>query len=310
MQRLSKGAIAAIVIVCLLAVVGALVGAAAGTGYYKKVAANFYRLPASVTAPSGGKAFGVSADPALPAPATTGFLPSDAPNLIFTVTREPGEAVGTYAVKVVVGGSAAANYSINYTPGVFTITSGSATVKIEPSSKDYGTPDRADMYTLSQTGMSEGDWALLKPLFAAAVTRNPGEYATTYTATITPLTSSSSGSGGSADVLNNYTITYVPGALKIKQIPATLKVKDATKVYGTPDPAAWEYTSDGFTEKDKTFIVFGVTRSPGENVGTYTMTPFATHTNNNYVVTVLTGTLTITKAQATVTAPSGSKVYG
>jgi len=306
MQKLTKGAIAAIVIVCLLAVMGALVGAAVGTGYYKKVTANFQsnRLPASVTAPSGQKAFGVSADPTLPTPATSGFLPSDMPNLTFTVTREPGETAGTYAVKVVVGGSAAANYDIQYTPGVFTIINGSATVKIEPSSKPYGTPDSADMYTLSQTGISDADWVILKPLFAAAVTRNPGEYATAYTATITPLTSSAS------SAVNNYTITYLPGRLTILQIPATLKVKDATKVYGTPDPTAWDYTSDGFTDKDKTFITVGATRAPGENVGTYTITPFATRTNNNYVVTVLTGTLTITKAQATVTAPSGSKVYG
>src|SRR5207249_4781315 len=95
--------------------------------------------------------------------------------------------------------------------------------------------------------------------------------------------------------------------------PATVTAGGGTKTYGTTDPALSATTATGFTAADAPTIALTATRAAGEAVGSYATTATATGAAlNNYTVTYVPGTFTITKgaATATVTAGGGTKTYG
>ena len=87
---------------------------------------------------------------------------------------------------------------------------------------------------------------------------------------------------------------------------AILTAGSGTKIYGAADPTLTT-TSSGFLAG---ITVSGTTRDAGENVGSYTTHATATGaTLANYNVTYSTGTLSVTKRDATVTAGSGTRIY-
>ncbi len=100
---------------------------------------------------------------------------------------------------------------------------------------------------------------------------------------------------------------------EITPAEATITVASASKVYGEGDPTSFDYEVSGLVNGDTedVFAPIDVTREPGENVGTYTIS--ATYTeNDNYTVTVEPGTFEITKASiegATVTVDPDSYTY-
>ena len=93
---------------------------------------------------------------------------------------------------------------------------------------------------------------------------------------------------------------------------ATVTAGSGTKVYGTAvDPALSATTATGFTAADAPTITLASTRASGETVASYATTATATGAAvDNYTVTYVPGTFSITKAAATVTAGSGTKIYG
>ena len=119
-----------------------------------------------------------------------------------------------------------------------------------------------------------------------------------------------------------------------KQTPVTVNiaVSDSEKTYGDADPI---YVFDGSTVKEDgatitisgpdgsgnhtatvtaangsvSTITFTVSRDPGENAGVYVVTPSGAALQAGYRVLFETGTLTINRAEVTVTA-GAAKVYG
>ena len=95
---------------------------------------------------------------------------------------------------------------------------------------------------------------------------------------------------------------------KVTIAPAEVIVTadDKTKVYGEDDPE-WTATVEGLQGEDtEALIAYEISRAEGDNVGEYVITPSGEEEQGNYVVSFETGTLTITKAQASITtAPSG-----
>lgn len=79
---------------------------------------------------------------------------------------------------------------------------------------------------------------------------------------------------------------------------ATITAENKTKVYGTSDPALTA-TTTGLVAPDT--LSGSLTRVAGENVGTYDITAGTISAGSNYSVTFATGTLTITKADQTIT---------
>ena len=82
-------------------------------------------------------------------------------------------------------------------------------------------------------------------------------------------------------------------SLNVKRAPITVTIANKTKVYGDPDPELTYTLSQEPFGSDK--IEGTLTRSSGENVGTYTISKQSGFSHSNYVVTIQEGTFTITK---------------
>ncbi len=228
---------------------------------------------ASVTPDPAGKVYG-QADPALTG-VLTGFLPSD--NVTATYSRTAGETVGTYTISATLAPSAVlSNYTITYNTANFTITPLAASVTPNPATKVYGAPDPVLTGTLA--GFLAADNV------TATYTRTPGATVGTYTisAVLAP-----------ASVLTNYNITYNTANFTITPLAASVTPNPATKVYGTADPALTG-TLAGFLAADGVTATYS--RTPGETVGTYTISAVLAPASvlTNYNITYNTATFTIT----------------
>jgi hypothetical protein len=99
----------------------------------------------------------------------------------------------------------------------------------------------------------------------------------------------------------NYSISNHNGTLVIS--PATLNVSAnaQTKPFGAADPAL-TYAAGGFVNGDNTGVLSGtLSRSPGENVGTYPITRGNLSAGNNYTVNFTGNYLTITTGAQHIT---------
>jgi len=112
---------------------------------------------------------------------------------------------------------------------------------------------------------------------------------------------------GSEDVTSKYKITTVNGTLTIKPKEVVVSADDKEKVYGDTDPA-FTATVMGLVGDDT--ISYSISREPGENVGSYTITPAGDEVQGNYKVTYETGTLKITPKAVVVKAENKTKVFG
>ena len=217
--------------------------------------------------------------------------------LTFKTSREPGKDVGTYVITP--AGDALQNgYRVLFETGTLTITQALVTITAG-AEKVYGDDDPA---FVTIEGLKYGEQAADVLVFS--VSREEGEDAGNY-----PITLS-----GDEDQ-KNYKVTYVSGdAYKfvITRAPATVKAEDASKLYGDDDPE-FAATVTGLKNKDpKTVILdeISMTRTEGENVGTYTITPVGEKTIGNYNVSYETGTLEIKVAPLEIKVEESEKTYG
>jgi hypothetical protein len=107
--------------------------------------------------------------------------------------------------------------------------------------------------------------------------------------------------------LANYTVTVVPGTLTVTPAALQISVANATKIYGTANPA-FTSTLTGVVNGDTVPIAYSTAATATTGVGTYAIS--ASTTNTNYAATVVAGTLTITPAPLTIAVNSFTKVYG
>ncbi|QDH81320.1 T9SS type B sorting domain-containing protein [Echinicola soli] len=211
-----------------------------------------------------------------------------------SVSRAPGEEVGTYAITA--SGYASPNYTISYTDGSLEITPATLTVAVQDAWKVYGAsdPSLSVDYVGFVNGDNEGDLG-----GTLNVSRAPGEEVGTYAITASGYTSS------------NYTIGYTDGSFEITPATLTVAVQDAWKVYGASDPSlSVDYV--GFVNGDDEDDLGGtlnVSRAPGEEVGTYAITASG-YASPNYTISYADGSLEITPATLTVAVQDAWKVYG
>ena len=250
------------------------------------------RAMATVTAEAKTKVYGTE-DPVLTA-VVSGLQNGDAANVIqYTVSRAAGENAGTYTITPS-GAAIQGDYNVTYVTASMTVTRAMATVTAEAKTKVYGATDPS--LTAVVSGLQNGDAA---NVIQYIVSRTAGENVGTYT--ITPSGAATQG---------NYEVTYVPADFTITRATATVTAQSKTKVYGAADPALTASVS-GLQNGDAASVIqYTVSRTAGENVGTYTITPSGATTQGNYDVTYETASLTITRATATVTAQAKTKVYG
>lgn len=100
-------------------------------------------------------------------------------------------------------------------------------------------------------------------------------------------------------------------SLDVLPVPLSVTAGTHTKTYGTADPV-FAVTFAGFVNGDTPAALNGAisfTRAPGENVGTYAITPTGL-TSSNYALSFKLGTLTITKAPLCVVAENANRPKG
>ncbi|MBE9603184.1 MBG domain-containing protein, partial [Pedobacter sp. MC2016-24] len=199
----------------------------------------------TVTAAAKSKTYG-DADPALTYAIAPALVTGD--SFTGSLTRLPGENVGTYVINQ---GTLAlnGNYTLTYVGADLTIGAKTITVTAAAKSKTYGDADPALTYAIAPS-LVTGD------SFSGSLTRSPDENVGTYAI-----------KQGTLALSSNYTLTYIGADLTIGAKTVTVTAAAKSKTYGDADPALTYafvpslVTGDSFSGS--------LTRSPGENVGTY-----------------------------------------
>ena len=180
------------------------------------------------------------------------------------------------------------------------------TVTADDKSRAYGSANPTFTYVIS--GFVNGDTE------ATAVTG-------TASCTTTATQSSAAGSYPITCALGtlaaaNYTFTFVAGTLTVNKVQLTVTADDKSKTYGDPNPTL-TYTITGFVNGDTAATaVTGTancttTATQSSATGSYPITcALGTLAATSYTFTFVAGTLTVNKAQLTVTADDKSKTYG
>jgi hypothetical protein len=156
-----------------------------------------------------------------------------------------------------------------------TITKKAVTVTAVAISKVYGATDPTLTYT--------GGTLVGTDTFTGSLSRIAGKDVGTYAIT-------------SSLVNANYDITFVAKNLTITKKAVTVTAVAISKVYGATDPTL---TYTGGTLLGTDTFTGSLSRTAGENVGTYAIA--SSLVNANYNITFVPKNLTITKASQTIT---------
>ncbi len=231
-----------------------------------------------------------------------GLVNGDSPNVIlghasYTTTATGTSDVGPY--DVMPSGLVSSNYAITFQPGTLTVTPAPLLVTCANATKTYGQDDAASL-TGTISGVQNGDTiSATNVSTGSAATANVGNYSIT-----AHLTGAK---------LNDYTLTISPGTLSVTPAPLTIRAEDQSKVYGAGLPSL-SYRCDGFVNGD-TYESLSVaprvstTVTTSSHLGSYPITATGAGAPN-YTITYQSGTLRVTPATLTITAPNVSKVYG
>ncbi|MBK1714231.1 hypothetical protein CKO43_15765 [Rubrivivax gelatinosus] len=257
-----------------------------------------------VTAADRSKVYGAS-DPALAYGVDTGDLKyADTAAVVsgLNLATATGAAAtaGTHAIAL--SGGSAANYDLVLHDGTLTVSKAALTVNAADAAKVYGAADPTLAYTVDASQLKYSDGAGV--VSGVALTTATGAAATAGTHAI-------AASGGTAA---NYELQYVAGTLTVAKAQLDVSAADAAKVYGAADPTLG-YTVDASQLKysDGAGVVSGValTTATGAaaTAGTHVIGASG-GTAANYDLVLHDGTLTVAKAQLTVSADDKSRIAG
>jgi hypothetical protein len=243
----------------------------------------------------GDAAFVVSAT------ASSGLAPA------YSVVSGPATISGnsvtiTGAGTVVLRASQAGNSSYAPAPEVdrsFVVNKAPLTARAVDKSKVYGASNPA--LTGQYIGLVNGDTnsAIAAPSISTTATANSpvGTY---------PITQS----GGSAA---NYTLTLENGTLTVTKAPLTVTAENQTRVYGAANSTVTLSYAGFVNNETASAISPPIASTPattGSGVGTYPIT-LAGGSAANYTLTLVNGTLTVTKATPTLSWAAPSAItYG
>ena len=181
-------------------------------------------------------------------------------------------------------------YNIIYKKGTLTVTKASNTVSVDIKGWTYGEEGKeptvkadvdADKVSYSYSDKADGT-------FKADVPTSAGTW---YVKATVPRT-------------DNYSEGSDVKSFEIAKKPLQITAEAKNKKYGESDPA-FTYTSEGLVENDK--ITGTLTRTAGENVGTYAITQGTLTAGDNYEISYVGANLTIGQATSISGAPDVSK---
>ncbi|MBR2539540.1 MAG: Ig-like domain-containing protein [Mogibacterium sp.] len=244
----------------------------------------------TVTANASGKAYGQD-DPELTA-SVSGLAAADEGAIEYTVTRDPGEEVGEYAIHAA-GEAEQGNYHVTYQDSAFTISksdelnlivNGFEGVYDGQSHAVSAVPSVADGTTVEYSTDGGTTWSPEPP----AIT-NVGEAAVSVRA-----------------VNPGYEDAAAETVLRITPRPVTITAVSTGKTFGEPDP---ELTADVTGTIGEDTVSYTVQRAAGESAGTYEIMAEAAADQGNYTVTTVPGEFTINKAVMETSPMNIVKVY-
>jgi hypothetical protein len=249
-------------------------------------------------------------------------------------TAGSASVVGDYTITAAVGTLTASNYQFSYTNGLLSVGKANLTITASNDSKVYGATTTAASIAYSSgvaAGVSTGytTSGLVNGDTISSVTLSSTGAAATATVAGGPYTITPSAlSGSTRTTADNYTITYSNAATGLTVNKATLTVTADAKsmTYGGTSLPSFTATIAGFVNSQD-LSTSGVTGSAGLTttataydgstagsasvVGDYTITAaVGTLTASNYQFSYTNGTLTVDKANLSITATNDSKVYG
>ena len=257
------------------------------------------KAPLTVTANAKSKTLG-DVEPALDY-VVTGLKNGDLASSVVSgsLVRESGETATTYAINA---GSLAvsSNYSLNYVPGIFTISAQPVlTVTASAQTKVYGDTEPTE-FTYTVTGFVNGDTKA--DVLEGALSRASGETVNVYAIT----------NGLSVKSGKLYTINYVGADLSITKASLTVTANPKSKTLGDVEPAL-DYVVTGLKNGDlASSVVSGsLVRESGETATTYAINAGSLAVSSNYSLNYVPGIFTISAQPVlTVTASAQTKVYG
>jgi len=215
-------------------------------------------------------------------------------NVNYSTTATPTSSVGTYPITATPQGMFANDYALTVVPGILTVTQAVLTVTGDSQNSPYGTPNRS--YYSSVTGQWNNDTFTVSYSTTATQNSPVGTYA------VVPTVSGPN--------LADYTVVTTNGSLNI--IPENLFVvaANATRVYGTPNPA-FSATVTGAVNGDTFTPTFTTVAAPSSDAGRYDIAPSVTSADiANYAVYPTVGILTVTQAATNLSLAASANQSG
>ena len=266
----------------------------AATNNYKEATAmadfEISKRKVTVTAEDASKTYGDADPEKLTWTVTDGTELSSEP-LSINISRTEGENAGDYAITVSQTEGANPNYDITFVNGTFTIHKAPLTIAAENKTATYG--DEAPQFTVIGSGFK----------FTEAFDRLSGtlSFACDYAQFSDKGTYIVTPGGYESD---NYEISYVSGTLTVEPKTITVTIASKTSVYGEELAALTADDHGGIVNGDTGVYALETTATSASNVGEYAIT--GTALDDNYSITFVYGTYTITKATATAVAPTAN----
>ena len=252
------------------------------------------RRPITISAGAKTKVYGAT-DPSLTHTLTAGSIVSG-DSATGVLTRTSGEAAGTYTItqNTLTYGN---NYNETYQEAYLTITNATVTLTVADYTKVYDKQFIASSnLSFTANGLVNGDTIdnlVGTPVYTVVgtATNTVGNYSVTLSGLSHP----------------SYIVVFVGANATITPATLTITADTLSKTYGDIDPAL-THTTTGLISGDT--ATGTLTRTTGENVGTYSISNDNLTYGNNYTENFVSGTLTITTKAVTVTADNQTKVHG
>ena len=257
--------------------------------------------PLVITASSASMTYGAS--PPSVTPSYEGFVNGDSASSLGTAptcstTVSPTSPVGNYNTSC--SGGVDPNYSISYVNGTDVVDPAPITITASSDMAVYGSAPPS--VTPIVLGLQNGENS---SVLGSALT------CTTDAVSSSPVGSYTTQCSGAAD--SNYAISYANGTTTITSAPLSITASSGTMTYGGAVPAITPSIS-GLQNGDSPSVLgagltCGTTATSSSSVGSYASTCSGA-VDNNYDISYVDGSVTMTPAPLSITASSETMTYG
>jgi len=223
-----------------------------------------------------------------------GLVNGDSLSGALASTATSSSNVGSYSISQGTLGNS--NYAINYTGGMLTVAPRAIAVSANNLSMTYGDAVPSLTYSVSGSGLVNGD-ALSGALETSAnASSNTGSYAITQ---------------GTLAASSNYAMTYVGGTATVTPRPISVSANNQSIVYGDALPTlTYSVGGSGLVNGDTLSGVLDTSAAALSSIGDYAVTQGTLAASSNYAMTYVGGTVTVAPRPITVNANSQSMLYG